>query len=139
MQQVVDYPPNINDIRAVFPITGQEIFTWNDTIYNPSGAKLPQWLIAHESVHMQQQAEDPESWWTRYLVDPQWRFEQELEAHRAEFNVYCISPGALMNRNKKRAFLKALARRLSSPIYGRCATYQQCRMAIKRGPDGRRR
>lgn len=137
MNVVFDYPPNIDAIREVFPLTGSEIFAWGDTIFNPSGDKIPSWLIAHEQVHERQQAGDPQAWWDRYLVDKQWRFEQELEAHRVEYNTFCISPWALGNRNKKRAFLKELARRLSSPMYGNVATYQQCRMAIKRGNYGR--
>ena len=131
MKVVVDYPPNIANIRAVFRLKGGEIFTWGDTIFSPFGDKIPTYLIAHEQVHERQQAGDPQAWWDRYLVDLQWRYEQELEAHRVEYNTFCISPEALMNRNKKRAFLKNLARRLSSPMYGNVATYQQCRMAIK--------
>lgn len=136
MKQVVDYPPNIDEIRQVFPLKPGVIFAWGDTIYNPSGDKLTSWLIAHEQVHQHQQDGDPETWWARYLIDPVWRFEQELEAHRVEYNVFCISPAVLGNRNKKRAFLKGLARRLSSPMYGNIRTYQQCRALIKKGNYG---
>jgi len=128
MDIVVDYPPNIDEIRKVFPLTGQEIFAWGNQIYNPSGSKLPQWLIAHETVHKAQQGKDPQAWWDRYLIDPPWRFEQELEAHRVEYAHYCA---AGFNRNRRRAMLKALARRLSSPMYGRIAPFKLCRLLIK--------
>ncbi len=133
MDILVAQPPNIWEIREAFPLTGQEIFCWGDIIYNPSNGKIPSWLIAHEQVHQRQQGDDPQAWWDRYLIDTEWRFKQELEAHRMEYNVFCISPAGLNQRNRKRAFLKSLARRLSSPMYGRVATYQQCRMAIKTG------
>ncbi len=135
MKQVTGYPPNIEEIRQVFPLKPGTIFAWGDTIFNPSGDKLPSWLIAHEQVHQRQQDGDPETWWARYLIDPKWRFEQELEAHRAEYNMFSLS--VLGNRNKKRAFLKSLARRLSSPMYGNIRTYQQCRVLIKKGNYGR--
>ncbi len=139
MKQVVGFPPNIEEIRKAFRLHAGVIFTWGDTIYNPSGDRLPSWLVAHEQIHQRQQGDDPDAWWARYLVDPKWRFEQELAAHHVEYNVYCVSPVAVRNRNKKRAFLKALARRLSSPMYGSVASYQQCRMTIKRGQYARHR
>ncbi len=139
MKVVTDYPPNIEEIRAVFDLKPGTIFAWGDTIYHPQGDKLPSWLIAHEQVHQRQQDGDPAKWWARYLTDPQWRFKQELEAHRVEFNVFCISPAVLGNRNKKRGFLTHLARRLSSPMYGNIRTYQQCRALIKKGNYARHR
>ena len=134
MKQVVGYPPNIDEISQVFPLKPGVIFAWGDTIYNPSGDKLPSWLIAHEQVHQRQQDGDPETWWARYLIDPAWRFKQELEAHRIEYQRFCLYAHT---RNKRRAFLKDISRRLSSPMYGNVRTYQQCRALIKKGNYGR--
>lgn len=130
MRVVVDFPPNIEAIREKFPLTGNEIFAWDDKIFNPSGGDLPVWLHAHEEVHQKQQAGDPEGWWKRYLVDDKWRFEQELEAHQAEFTSFCLQE---TDRNRKRAFLKGLARRLSAPMYGRVATFKRAHNLIKKG------
>lgn len=128
MRIVKDFPPNIDKIRELFPLTGKEIFAWGDIIYSPSTESLPPWLLAHENVHKRQQDGDPEKWWARYLADPYWRFEQELEAHRAEYRSFCaLEP----NRNRKRVFLKGIARRLSAPMYGRVASFEKAKRLIK--------
>lgn len=128
MRDVFDYPPNIHQIRRVFPLTGREIFAWGNIIYNPSASTLTPELLAHEEVHKVQQGNDVEGWWDRYLVDVQFRYRQELEAHRAEFKEFCKSRP---NRVRKRVFLKQLARRLSSPMYGSVVTFEKARKLIK--------
>jgi len=130
MKIVNEFPPNIEAIRKKFPLKGNEIFAWGSIIYNPSGGELTPALISHEGVHELQQKGNPEKWWKRYLRDDKWRFDQELEAHQAEYQTFCRDEP---NRNRRRAFLKALARRLSAPMYGRIATYQRAHNLIKKG------
>jgi len=129
MKIVKDYPPNIDKIRELFSLSGKEIFAWDDIIYSPASGELPPWLIAHEEVHKKQQDGDPEKWWARYLIDPHWRFEQELEAHRAEYRSYCEQEP---NRNRKRIYLKTIARRLAAPMYGRIASFEKAKRMIKK-------
>ncbi len=83
-------PPNIATLRKAFGLTGNEIFAWDGVIYNPGGGGLTRALIEHEKVHFRQQREvgGPEVWWGRFIVDPAWRLEQELEATAVEFKVY---------------------------------------------------
>lgn len=122
------WPPNINDIRKVFPVTEGVIFAWGpDTIHNPSGNTLPPELIAHERVHHRQQGEDVEGWWARYLADPEWRLEQEIEAHRAEWRAYQRQGKSATKRRKK---LAEIAGRLASPLYGLEMTPTEARTLI---------
>ncbi len=97
------FPPNIDEIRARFPLTGHEIFTYGNKVY--SFTKLSKSLVEHEKVHVRQQlAMGPEVWWQRYFDDEEFRFQQELEAHQAEWRA-----GGDLN---------AIAERLASPLYG---------------------
>lgn len=129
MKIVEAYPPIIARIAEVFPLKGGEIFAWGDTIYSPSGVDIPVWLIEHEKVHQRQQGEDVEDWWDWYLVDPQFRFKQELEAHQVEYRVYCRET---KDRNKHVRYLLAIARRLASPMYGSVVTAREAMKAIAR-------
>src|SRR3990167_5904365 len=86
MKQINDYPPNIEQIRAAFPLHKGIVFTYGDTIYNPDGGFIDQHLEAHEATHALQQALiGVDRWWDRYIRDPVFRFRQELEAYRAQY------------------------------------------------------
>jgi hypothetical protein len=125
-----DYPPNIKQIRKVFPLTGNEIFAWDGIIYHPMLTPLPQWLIEHEECHFAQQDGDPEGWWEHYLANPQFRYEQELEAHQVEYACYCRHN---KDRNQRLRYLQLIARRLSSPMYGSVVKFREALWRIKGG------
>lgn len=126
-----EFPPNIERIRAKFPLKGGEIFAWDGIIYHPMGNRLPPELIAHEECHFAQQDGDPEGWWERYLSDDdEWRFEQELEAHIVEYREYCRHN---RDRNQRMRYLHMIARRLASPMYGNVVTSAQARRRILNG------
>lgn len=125
-------PPLWEEIHAAFPMASKPgvIFTWGDTIYNPSGVVITPELKAHEGVHFSRQTNHPpaiEAWWRRYIADPEFRFAEELPAHRAEYQAF---------RNRVRcypsraAFANALAQRLASPLYGSLATPAKARSLI---------
>ena len=126
-----EYPPNIKQIKEAFPLKGREIFAWGGTIYSPSGVDIPVWLIEHEKVHFKQQKHigGPEAWWERYLVDTQFRFEQELEAHQVEYRAYCRQT---KDRNMHIRYLLVIARRLASPMYGSVVDARGAMKAIAR-------
>jgi len=128
MMIVVANPPNIDAIDAVFHVKGKPgvIFTYGQTLYNPSGTHISEPLKAHELAHMGQQ-ENPDSWWTRYLVDMEFRLDQELEAHKAEYRRYCELHA---DRNMRNSFLTGIAARLSGPLYGWLIKYSAARSAI---------
>ena len=111
-----DFPPNIEEIRKAFPLTGNEIFAYDEVIYHPGAGHLTAPLIAHEQLHFEQQkaAGGADVWWERYLRDVEFRYEQELEAHRKELYVFCQ---LTKRREHKWKYADQLARRLSSPTY----------------------
>lgn len=124
MKIIHAYPPMIDEIDAAFNVRGQTvIFAWGDTIYNPARWDIPDSLIAHEEVHGQRQGSDIEGWWKRYISDPTFRLEEEIVAHRAEYQ-YVVRTA---NRPARRRALKQIAQRLCSPLYGKVITFKKAR------------
>lgn len=109
------FPPNIAKIRAVLPLSGREVFAWAGVIFNPGGGPVPPEIIAHEEVHFRQQGRFPRRWWKKFLKDEAFRLDQELEAHREEYRVFCRLH---RDRNAQVLFLASLSRRLAKPMYG---------------------
>lgn len=109
------YPPIYTRAAAAFPLSGSEIFAYGDTIYNPGGFQIPPWLIAHEEVHQEQQQGAPAMWWDKYLVDEQFRFDMEFDAHLVEYKTYCKYNA---DRNKRARYRQTVARKLAAPLYG---------------------
>ena len=131
MNIVIEFPPNIDNIREVFTISGKEMFAWGDTIYNPSGNTLTKELLAHERVHCQQQGRDIQGWWDKYLINLDFRFKQELKAHQVE---YAVNKQIEIDRNRRRIYLREISKRLSSPLYGNMVTFDKAKKLIKAGP-----
>jgi len=79
-------PPIYESACAAFSLDLRNIiFTYGDTIYNPSNLKLNDHTIEHEKVHMQQQGDHPDLWWGKFLRDPQFRIQQEAEAYGRQY------------------------------------------------------
>lgn len=125
---IVGYPPNIEQIKSVFPIREHTVFTYAPHIYSPSGSDLDRALIRHEETHLKQQNSDPAQWWDRYLKDPQWRLEQELEAYQAQFK-----KAKQVFRVKKviENLLHNIATDLSGDLYGNIISYGEAKKLIK--------
>ncbi len=114
-----EFPPNIDEIAAVFPFVRDKakpiLYAYGDKIYNPASVYIPVHLLAHECIHsLQQRDTTVELWWQRYLADAEFRFEQELEAHRVEYERY----GKDWSRPFRRHYIKTCAERLAGPLYG---------------------
>lgn len=109
-------PPNIEAIRAKFPISlmGGIVFAYSPDIYVPSGHPLPEWIIAHEEVHVLRQGDNPAEWWHQYIEDEAFRFEEELAAHKAEYRMVCRLTNDRETQNK---MLSHIAAKLIDPIY----------------------
>lgn len=110
-------PPNFRDILKVFPLAARPgvIFAYGHKIYVPSGQPLAPELLAHELVHCERQlAIGVEKWWTLYLENASFRYEEELLAHRAEYQAL-MGPGS--NRQQRRQALDHVARKLAAPLY----------------------
>lgn len=123
MKQLYLFPPNYAAINRAFNVRGKGvIFTFGSVIYNPSRIEIPPALYAHEAVHSTRQRPSPESWWTRYIADPEFRLAEEIPAHRAEWRFH---GGA----GEWRA-LEQIARRLASPLYGNLVTVDKAMSLI---------
>jgi len=132
MRVIYEYPPNIEELDATFHIKGKPIlFTYGDAIYCPDRSVFitPE-LYAHEQIHSNRQTSDRptiEKWWERYLVDSEFRLNEELLAHRAEYKKYCDNN---KDRNKRSLFLNSIAGRLASSMYGNVVTPNKARRII---------
>ena len=125
----LEFPPNYDQIKEAIPtvVDTQPIFCFGPDIYNPYGHQLDKHIIAHEAVHyVQQQAVGtPELWWQRYLIDPEFRVREEVQAYREQIRSFKqtriltkwgtrIKPPFKWRKN----YALALAQALSSPMYG---------------------
>jgi hypothetical protein len=112
---IIDRPPNFEQIQGAFPkaVNPGVLFAYDGCIYNPSGIHVPPALIAHEEVHLHRQRNGgPTQWWDQYLTDSEFRYNEELLAHVAEFKMQRSS-----DRNQGARLLMATALRLVAPLY----------------------
>ena len=112
MEIIKDYPPNIKEIKEVFLILPESmIFAYGNIIYNPSGQDLADHIKIHEVVHSDQQQDNPEEWWNKYLQDDKFRLKQELLAYQRQYQFAKIW---IKDRNELAKFLWKLAQDLSN-------------------------
>lgn len=151
MRIITDWPPNIDAIRAAFPL-GDRVdlaFAFGDRVYSPGSSTLHASIQAHEQVHCDRQramgqfghqfAVMPDDrtleWWDHYLKDPQFRLAEEIPAHRAEFLWWAARPGAEKPidgfRSARLYHLHQTAVKLASPLYGRMISLSEARKAIE--------
>lgn len=122
MKVVIGLPPNFEEIAAALPRARSPnvLFSYGDTIYNPSGVPISEALMAHETVHgFRQDPQTPGSvdrWWKQYLADPTFRFDEERRAHIAE--LWVVTLGWATRRHHRAGWLNIIAHRLSSSLYG---------------------
>lgn len=113
---ILSPPPNFEQIRIAFPKAENPgvLFAYDGNIYNPSGIVVPPALIAHEEVHLHRQRNGgPTKWWESYLSDSEFRYNEELLAHVAEFKMQSGSK----DRNFGARLLMHTALRLVAPLY----------------------
>lgn len=149
MLELIEPPPMFDEIDAAFGIRGKGvIFAWGHSIFNPDGVDIPDYLIEHERVHgARQLAMANENWgdarfenairlwWSMYIIDPKFRLDEEIHAHRAEYEARI----RFQNRRGRRQALKAVSQRLASPLYGRLVTPAAASKLIKREKKDERR
>jgi len=120
MKIVRGRPPLFDQIDAKFNILGKPIlFSWGTDIFIPTGnLEISAALMAHEKVHGARQlaySGGIEMWWLRYIADINFRRDEEVLAHRAEYRHLCDHAGG---RNQRRRHLSMIASKLSHPLYG---------------------
>lgn len=123
-----EYPPNFNMIQMYLPLgDSKPIFCYGDTIYNPFEQEVTKDLEIHEEVHQKQQGNNIEEWWGRYLAEPEFRLQQEIEAYGTQYAfVKQITHGELREWLKEK-----MAQALSGEMYGSIISYQKAESAIR--------
>lgn len=112
-----------------FDLTGTiPAYVFGDTIYNPQKADLDPLLLAHETVHIHQQGDNPEQWWDDYLAYDKFRFRQELQAYRVQ---YKVAKEVVKDRNDMARLLHAIAGDLSGAMYGSMCSRSEAKKLIK--------
>lgn len=117
MQIIRSRPPNFDEIFSAFPGAAGfgVIFAYAPNIYAPGGNVAPA-LVVHEEVHIaRQQKIGVDAWWGFYISDERFRYEEELLAHRAEYQ-YMIRENS--SSQSRRSALRIVAKKLIAPLYG---------------------
>lgn len=133
MKTSPELPPNFSLIQSLLKVTPDSpmYYTYGDTIYHVVHP-LAEHSIAHEEVHQKQQGDDPDGWWTRYLIDSDFRLQEELEGYAAQYRSAVKIIGAMRGAPPVlEKFLDQLASALSGPEYGSILTFGQARSKIK--------
>lgn len=124
------FPPNFPEVVAAFPAAKQKgvVFTYGDTVYNPSKVDICKSLMAHEEVHAKRQT-NPVVWWDLYIRDAKFRFKEEALAHQREYQVATEGLG----RPLRRRTLASIAKRLCSPLYGGLLGFEEAKRIVQGG------
>lgn len=130
MKIVNEKPPFLDKIisAGMNPNLDRTVFTYGDTIYNPSGKEIPEYLLVHEEVHSKQQGNKPKEWWEQYIKDQKFRLQQETEAYAAQLAFMCSEQ---RDRNQRARVLHEIAVTLSGPTYGKSIDYQLASKTVK--------
>lgn len=118
-------PPNFDAILKVFPLADKPgvVFAYGEDIYNPSGVKLPPEIVVHEYKHCARQfayENGVKTWWDQYLLNPKFRYEEELLAHVEELKQ---ALRGVRDRNAQFKLFDRTARRLIAPLYNYGSQY----------------
>lgn len=115
--------PLLEEYKKYFNITPHTIFAYDHKIY--TNDDLPQHLIIHEMTHhIQQDEHGLDAWVTRYLNDPQFRLDMEIEA-------YAMQLKSIKDRNGRAWQLMLCAKDLSSDLYGNIITKDEAFKILK--------
>lgn len=124
-------PPHYLLIKIIFGFDwSRNVATLGDTIYF-SIPELPSHLMEHEETHLKQQRFSKLYgiwWWLKYICSKKFRFDQELEAYRAQYKFFV----KYYHPTGRQEFLNKIARDLSSQLYGNICTFDEAIKAIMR-------
>jgi hypothetical protein len=127
------YPPLFDEIDARFHIGDRAVlFAWGDWLFNPKDVRVPAALVEHEKVHGRRQGDDITGWWRRYIDDDKFRLEEEIIAHRAEYQQMCKDSRRRFDRRKA---LRIVAGKLAAPLYGSLITVEHAKSALRQKPN----
>lgn len=121
-------PPNWDKLVELYKVEwGPTVVTWSPNVH--CAWELTGDTLAHENVHIGQQDRiGVEEWWRRFYEDPAFRYEQELEAYRVQ---YQYLREHVKDRNKLNLEALRLASYLSGEMYDNIVTKEEALKAIK--------
>ena len=103
------------------------VFTVGDTLHTKHPPNKD--LIAHEEMHSKQKAAySLQEWLDRNFEDDKFRYDQELQAYRAQDRWIKEN---IKDRNKQAPFLSFYAKSLSGSIYGNLVSEKEAHRLIK--------
>lgn len=126
------YPPNIKDIARVIPDVlsyKNAVFTYGDTIHNPGNHVIDECVSLHEATHSLQQDKEggAKRWWKRWISEPKFRTEQELEGYGHQYRRFCELN---RDRNQRAGYLMHISSDLASKQYGGVISLTEARKRI---------
>ena len=128
MKIVKGNPPNIDVIRlAGMVVDDNSVFCYNDIIFVPSGKELSPDIEYHERIHSEQQDGKAEQWWNRYLLDLEFRKEQEVEAFAEQYKFVKKNLPVKVSDE----LLEEISQILASNLYGLKITKYQANTLIR--------
>lgn len=127
-----DYPPNVKDIMRVIPDLMKfkdAVFTYGQTIHNPGNGYMDECVQLHEAQHSLQQDKEggPKRWWKRWIAEPTFRMNQEVEGYGFQYRRFCELH---KDRNKRFSYLYQIASSLASKQYGGVISLSEARRRI---------
>lgn len=124
-------PPNYEQLAKFFDIENRKnvVFTYGDTVYAPGVDDISDDLKIHEATHQIQQGDNPKEWWDKYIADPEFRLDQELEAYKNQFKWFKKRKPPKKVRTD---FLDHIASDLSSSLYGNIIDYKTARNILRK-------
>ncbi len=106
------------------------VITYGKVIHSKNAHLLPD-VVAHELTHVKQQEEmGDENWWIKYLEDPKFRLEQEVEAYKWQVR-FLRDHTESTTRDFRRWRINKMAEDLASSQYGYLVTYKLALELIK--------
>lgn len=132
MNIIKKYPPNYREIEKVFDLEGlRPVFTWGSEIYNPHDVPVSEDLMVHEEVHEARQGKDPQAWWDKYLVDPEFRLKEEVEAYGMQYKFIRAKTSVKVQAMVLASFGRILASKLYGEIIDQAVAESKIRNAAK--------
>lgn len=116
MKSVKDFK-YLERYKQIFTVTPNTVFAYDNEIY--CDTEVPLDILVHESKHIERQNKVGADYWVeKYLVDPNFRLEEEVLAYRQQLQ-------AFTDRNERYKVKLECAKTLSSGLYGNIITYEQ--------------
>ena len=108
-------PPIYTRLHARFGVEWNDgiAITYGDTVYSKN--PIPVDVAEHEKVHVWQQSQiGVEEWWDRYINDPDFRLNQEVQAYKEQIRALNV---LIKDRNQLYLAKRKLYRDLAGPMY----------------------